>query len=217
MVEHETWEDRTIASGTGSGDHLDADVDADIDRAINLREAGELGKSLGSLQHIVKTCRLRWGRRAYPSQCALSQLGRTLRAMGRCTEASDLHWEVLAIRETQYGHVAMYTQNSASILVDTLRMLNDQKMAAAVELWRNKPDIPADGESEHAAESAKHAAIARVVEQLRLTNAHREAKISQAAAKLVDEYLALQRERLGSPAFGDNRWESCRNVDVCPI
>jgi hypothetical protein len=112
------------------------EFDADFARAISLREAGELQKSLCLLEAVMAYRVERHGRDHYESQCAISQYGRTLRAMGRLEEAQAVHWEVLLIRERVYGSANSYTTNSAGILEETLRMAKNENGAELLRLTR---------------------------------------------------------------------------------
>ena len=111
-------------------------VHLDFDEAVRLREAGRLAESLRLIEAVVAERVSRNGREHFDSQCALSQSGRTLRAMGRFAEARAVHWEVLLIRERLYGPAFGYTTNSAGILEQTLRMAKEVHEAELVRLTR---------------------------------------------------------------------------------
>jgi hypothetical protein len=126
-------------------------IEFTLDEAIHFREAGRLEESRRILELLIAQALGGNERSGYDHQCAISQLGRTLRAMGRAEEASALHWEALAIRLELHGRRGDYTQNSARILAETLRdFLHDTYMAAAVESWFAEPEgaieVLADGE-----------------------------------------------------------------------
>lgn len=152
-----------------------------LDHATQLRETGHFEESRAMLERLVAQAIHRSGRKAYDSQCAMSQLGRTLRVMGRAEEASALHWEVLAIRLDAYGRGNTFTTNSAAILSETLRdCLHDEYTAASVESWFAQPELPREticaGKPLTAAE-------------LRQAILEHESAAAQNIARLVDEYL----------------------------
>jgi len=157
-----------------------------LDEAIRLREAGRLEESRNVLEHLIAQAIARNERHGYDHQCAISQLGRALRAMGHADEAAALHWEALAIRLELYGRRADYTQNSARILAETLRdFRHDPYMAAAVESWFAEPEAPidvlADGEP-------------LKVGQLQQTIREHAAATAGMIASLFDEYLQQPTE-----------------------
>ena len=101
----------------------DADaLTADFDRAIRLREEGLVQESCALLRRVVCGRATLEGAETFDTQCALSQLGRSLRALGAYEEATCLHRQVLRIRQQQYGAAHPYTLNSARILIVTLRL-----------------------------------------------------------------------------------------------
>lgn len=105
-------------------------------RGMALREAGDLEQSTQILRDLVEQESEHGRSRFYERCCAMSQLGRTLRLIAeRAIEARDLHWRVLALRAQVCGRDHEYTINSAHILAQTLRILNDEMMASAVERW----------------------------------------------------------------------------------
>jgi len=160
---------------------MPASTEIPLDNAIRDREAGRLEESRAILENLVAQNIHRFGRKSYESQCAMSQLGRTLRAMGRAEEAGALHWEVLAIRTEAYGRRGQYTVNSAGILADTLRnYLHDKFMAAAVEGW--------SAESEQAVEPFPRGKPL-TVDELQQAVRQRESAATQMVAGLIDEYL----------------------------
>jgi hypothetical protein len=179
MSEKEYWEDHS-RDPLHRDSMADVAVEPDLDLAIQRREAGDLEGSLGMLRALVAARMRRQGRKGFDTQCALSQQGRTLRAMGRAAEASDLHWEVLAIRFELYGRFSGFTRNSAGILADTLGMLNDPEMAAAIRLWLRPPDSPS---------STDLMAIMRVDARMNDALATRQAYVTRQVAKLVRGYL----------------------------
>jgi hypothetical protein len=135
--------------------------------------------SLAMLKTLVAARIRRYGRRAYAAQCAVSQMGRTLRAMGRAAEACELHWTVLSIRHEVYGF-ELYTSNSAGILADTLKMLADEEMAAAVRFWAHRPENPSTNDL---------ASIKRVDDRLKRTRAEHDASIHHEVTLLIRAYL----------------------------
>jgi hypothetical protein len=152
-----------------------------LEHGIDLREAGRLEESRCVLESLVAQEARRYGCREFDSQCAMSQLGRTLRAMGRVEEASELHWEVLAIRLELYGRRSVFTINSAGILSETLRsFLHDDYMAAAVERWSAEPEEPAE-----TIQVGKPLTVSELQEAIR----ERESAVARCIAGLVDEYL----------------------------
>jgi hypothetical protein len=166
-----------------------------LEHAKTLRETGHFEKSRAMLERLVARAIRRHGRKAYDSQCAMSQLGRTLRVMGRAEEASALHWEVLAIRLDVYGRRGMFTINSAGILSETLRnFLHDDYMAAAVESWFAEPEA-----TDEAIQVEKPLTAGDLQQLIR----ERESSVGQNVARLVDEYLQRpsserHRERSGN-------------------
>jgi hypothetical protein len=164
-----------------------------LDDAIRLREAGLLAASYVMLKTQIARARRSHGHKSYEAQCAISQLGRTLLAMGRGEQASTLHWEVLAMRLELYGRRDSYTQNSAAILAGTLRTgLGDNYMAAAVECWAADPEIPRAATGDHKPLSAS---------ELQRTIRDRAAKPGLAIARLVEEYLQFQRQSTAGSAI----------------
>ncbi|MGD0767582.1 MAG: tetratricopeptide repeat protein [Tepidisphaeraceae bacterium] len=165
-----------------------------LDYAIKLREAGHLDESRCILESLVAQRTRAHGRKEFDTQCAISQLGRTLRAMGRADEAAALHWEVLATRLEIYGRRSEFTINSAGILSETLRnSLHDHYMAAAVENWSAGPESPRETIGVGAPLTG---------DQLQQAIRDRQAAHSQNIARLVDEYLQRpsserHRERSG--------------------
>jgi hypothetical protein len=152
-----------------------------LEHAKTLRETGHFEKSRAMLERLMAQAIRRHGRKAYESQCAMSQLGRTLRVMGRAEEASTLHWEVLAIRLDVYGRRGMFTINSAGILSETLRnFLHDDFMAAAVESWSAEPEAP-----DEAIQTEKPLTAGDLQQFIRA----RESTVGRNVARLVDEYL----------------------------
>ena len=107
---------------------------ADFDRAIELREGGSVVESRDLLRNVVRGRTAIEGGEGFDTQCALSQLARSLRALGEYEEATRLHRDVLRIRHRLYGQEHGYTLNSAGILIETLRMQGD--IAAANEIER---------------------------------------------------------------------------------
>ncbi len=160
MRDDEHWED---SAGDSAPDAIQADaLDATLLHAIHYRESGDLD----ILRALVRRRTRREGRRGAETQCALSQMGRTLRAMGRVEEACDLHWEVLAIRLQAYGHFDDFTQNSAAILADTLEMLPDGlPMARAVQRWAQPISDPSPEDVAARTEVDRHLKEAMITRQ----------------------------------------------------
>jgi hypothetical protein len=102
--------------------------------------------------------------------------------MGKLNEAADLHWEVLATRHQLYGFHS-FTQRSAGILSDTLRLLGDHEMVEAIKIWAAQPEHPG---------LPALTAIARVTEQLNQTKASRQTEVHRRVLTLVDAYLKRQ-------------------------
>lgn len=121
---------------TNDGDSFDAD----FERGIELREQGSLQESLQTLAAVTDARTRQFGRSAFQTQCAISQQGRTLRAMGRFKEATDLHWEILGIRFSRYGYPHPYTEKSAEILAETLEMQGNKSDATAIRNWISSTD-----------------------------------------------------------------------------
>lgn len=92
----------------------------DFERGITLREAKRLEESRQLLQVVVEARTHEQGREGFDSQCAISQLGRTLCAMGNYKDAAALHLEVLNIRIKLYGSTDQLTENSIAIFNETL-------------------------------------------------------------------------------------------------
>lgn len=105
---------------------------------IQHREAGNLEESRRLLQAVVDSRTKSGGLGGFPTQLAMSQLGRTLRLLGRIAQARHMHSVVLCVRLELYGAGHAYTQRSAGILCDTLRMTQDQSLetvAGDLERW----------------------------------------------------------------------------------
>ena len=64
-----------------------------LDRISDLRDSGSLSQALADGRHFAEECVRCTSRRSFVSQCALSQLGRTYRALGGryVREAERLH------------------------------------------------------------------------------------------------------------------------------
>jgi hypothetical protein len=103
-----------------------------LEEAVRLRDAGRNTESLRSLRELVAECREDSGIMTGVAQAAISQLGRTLRAMGQLEEAQALHAEVLRHRRYLLGDDHPRTVNSMTILAETLEMSG--KTTAAQEL-----------------------------------------------------------------------------------
>lgn len=121
-----------------------------LTQGIAHRESGRLEESRHVLETLAEQERRRGRSRFQEHCCAMSQLGRTLRLMvGRAPEARDLHWRVLAMRAQVCGRQHQFTINSANILAETLRILNEEALAVAVECWAQDPDNASAAIDEH--------------------------------------------------------------------
>lgn len=117
------------AAGRAGEQARDGDAKVDDARqetlaaAVRLREAGRNEDSLTLLEGIVNSP-LHNQNRDF-EQNAMSQLGRTLRAMGRLEEAAQQHGEVLRLRRYMLGDDHPHTVTSMGILADTLERSGD--------------------------------------------------------------------------------------------
>ncbi len=95
-------------------------VEAEFLRGIQLRKDGDLAGSFKLLTEVLETRTRLCGANSLATQVAMSQLGRTCRAMGRHAEAIRLHRESLAIRIRALGDNDERVWNSRAILLETL-------------------------------------------------------------------------------------------------
>jgi hypothetical protein len=150
-----------------------------LEQGQALREAAQLEESRSVLEHVVVQRIRDEGRKGFSAQCAISQLARTLRQMGRAEQAAGLHWEVMATRLELYGRCSGFTQNSANILTDTLRaFLHDDYMAAAVEAWSAEPQQP--GET---------IGMSLTPNELQQMIRQHESDVARCISQLIQEYL----------------------------
>lgn len=93
----------------------------ELERGIELREAGELEESAAVLDGVLRRRAAGFGRSHNLTQVAVSQLGRTLRALGEHERAILLHEESLEHRIHRLGYLHEHTRNSARILAETMQ------------------------------------------------------------------------------------------------
>lgn len=176
-----TLNDREIESGGVGMD--DARMQSELSRISALRDSGALHQALAAGRLFAAECVRRTSRLSYFSQCALSQLGRTYRAIGgrQFREAERLHWEVLDTRLREEGKSSPRTANSAHILADTLELRQKRSQAAAVRRWSQLAARPSTSED---------SGIRRVEARLRRIAAFRDTTLQRRAERLINAYLS---------------------------
>lgn len=133
--------------------------------AINLRDSGRLRESSDNLKTIVEGRTRLHGRNHDLTQFALSQLGRTLRAMGELEAARRLHEEVLEIRRRLLGNEHEWTRNSMRNLADTLEKCGEHAAAAILRSEANSAptaDTPSRGVKDNGMLSGPHHSLGAV-------------------------------------------------------
>lgn len=117
--------------GTNNLDFHDQDTEDEkiFKKAVRCRETGKYEESRRLLEELVnRNIDLR-GKSSQFTQKSMSQLGRTLRAMGQHDRAVEIHREVFDVRRYVLGANHPYTLNSMEILADSLEMAGDTKEA----------------------------------------------------------------------------------------
>lgn len=96
------------------------EMEPSFDEAARLRESGNLIRSKELLERVVEERLRAKGENHYLTHVAISQLGRTLRALKEFDRAEELHRKVLVLCQRLLGPNHEYTINSMRILADTL-------------------------------------------------------------------------------------------------
>lgn len=174
--------------------HLsDALLRAEVDRITSIRVAGDLARAFAEGKRFAAACVRDSSASSYYAQCAISQLGRTLRDMGgaRLRQAERLHWSVLETRLRVEGRGSHLTINSSRILADTLDMRKKHRLAAAVRAW---------GESIARHTEDRDPMTERIESRLRRLGSFREIAIQRRVDSLIDGYVAGGRSGASIPA-----------------
>jgi hypothetical protein len=148
---------------------------------IAMRESEQLDASRRILELVVEQEIRMHGRESFDAQCALSQLGRTLRGSGNVAAAVELHWEVLATRFRLHGRHHAFTQNSAAILAESLRMQQDGETASRLERWASNQEVEQSEETEF------------IEMRLGFTSHGRHSQANPRIDRLIDAYLQRPR------------------------
>ena len=98
-------------------------------KAKRLREKGRLDASARLLTQLAEDLLASHGLESQLTQEVKSELGTTLRVMGRLNDAREQHSEVLAIRRYMLGDDHPYTINSMTSLADILEKMGDTTAA----------------------------------------------------------------------------------------
>jgi len=101
-------------------------------RGVRLRAAKRYEESLQVLHELAASCRREHGLHAQRTQEAMTELGRTLREMGRLPEAYAWHAEVLRVRRGVLGEDHPYVLDAMEVLADTLEQMADVAGASAL-------------------------------------------------------------------------------------
>ncbi len=104
-----------------------------VERAVALREAGDTARSRKLLKRAVERRTDAHGAEHPLTLIAMSQLGRTARALGDFDEAKQLHEELLATRTRTLGPSHEWTVNSMNILAETLLLAGEVQTARELQ------------------------------------------------------------------------------------